>query len=112
MDVPEIQNVNARFRSLSSIGDLNNDAMVDLADLIIGLKELGGVPTGQVRADFWQADVNEDDRVDLGDMIFMLQVISEIRGKSDRTDFSIANTFGGLACFPWPGLSSPGSGIR
>jgi RHS repeat-associated protein len=79
MDSPKRKNVTAQFRSLSSRGDLNNDARVDLTDLIVGLKALGRVPSGGLRADLWQADVNANDVVDMGEILYILQAVSEAR---------------------------------
>jgi len=57
-------------------GDLNHDKRVDLADAIIGLRVVAGLPTPNVFAD---ADVNNDGAVGMTEALFVMQTLAGLR---------------------------------
>jgi lysophospholipase L1-like esterase len=64
--------------AMAKPGNLNpgQDADVDLADAIIGLKVLSGVPVTEVSA---AGDVDGDERIGLPEVVFILQTVAGIR---------------------------------
>ena len=62
------------------MGDLNGDNAVDLADGILGIRVLSGIPGG-LRNRYPEScvDVDANNQVGLADVIYILQTISNTR---------------------------------
>jgi len=63
-------------RALSS-GDLNSDSYVDLADVILILRVLSGVPVNEIVS--FSADVSGDCRIGIEEAVYILQKIAGLR---------------------------------
>jgi len=59
-------------------GDLNGDGTLGLADAIICLQILAGLPTGDVRLD---GDLNGDQKIGLQEALYILQSVAGMRGR-------------------------------
>ncbi|MEA2013788.1 MAG: DUF1566 domain-containing protein [Thermodesulfobacteriota bacterium] len=65
-----------------SIGDINGDGNVDLADALIALKMLAGMDVSDlIRADYATSgvDVNGDNKIGMEEAVYIMQKISELR---------------------------------
>ncbi len=62
-------------------GDLNGDSVVDLADAILALKVMAGVPSEWIRPDYVTsgADVNGNGKIGLAEAVYILQKIASLR---------------------------------
>jgi len=54
-------------------GDLNGDRIIDLIDIIIGLKLLTDENSGKL---YLQADVDGDNKIGLAEILFIFQVVA------------------------------------
>jgi hypothetical protein len=69
--------VNVTFKSTLSLGDVNNDESVDLADAILAIQVLSNIPPALPVHK--AADVNGDGKIGMADVIYILQKVAEIR---------------------------------
>lgn len=62
-------------------GDINGDASVDLADAILVLRSLSGLPAEGIRVDYAASgvDVNGDGKVGMPELLYILQKVSVTR---------------------------------
>lgn len=70
------------FRLISRLkGDVNNDAKVDLADVVLSLQVISGKSPAGIRADYAAsgADVNGDGRIGLAEVQFSQQRVAGLR---------------------------------
>lgn len=62
------------------IGDINNDAQVNIEDVIASLQILTGMPI-DVTPNMALSDVNNDSKIGMAEAIYLLQKISGLRTK-------------------------------
>ncbi len=67
--------VNVTFKPAVKYGDVNNDGAVDLADAILALKAVSGIPATIHK----EADVNSDGTIGLAEVIYILQKAAGLR---------------------------------
>jgi hypothetical protein len=78
------------YKAASQQGDLNDDAVTDLVDVILALQALSGQKPQNVRDDYVSSDVdvNGDNRIGLEEAIFALQVAGGLRQNEITNNFT------------------------
>jgi len=79
-------------------GDLNDDANVDLADVILALKIVAGLPetASSVATGNLHWDVNKDGRIGIDEAVYALGVAANVRTKDQKMTSSGITLVSGL----------------
>ena len=72
--IGDIQHIRVKRSDAPANGDFNNDAQIDLTDLIIGLQTLSGIPQTQPAI---HGDVDQDGGIGIGDILFVFMMMME-----------------------------------
>ena len=75
--------------TFSDPGDMNGNGVIDLADAILALRVLAGIPvTDTINLN---ADVNSDKKIGIEEVIYILQKVSGVRGNIQITGLVLDN---------------------
>lgn len=62
-------------------GDLNDDGVVNIADAILAMQVMSGMPPSDIRADYTAsgADLDGNHKIGLEEVIFIMQILAVVR---------------------------------